>query len=174
MKEHWLYLKYVLRHKWYVFVACIKLGVPLHQAIIHDWTKFLPSEWLPYVRWFYGTQPFATRNDRPLGLNLPDSSIRECVKASFDEAWNHHQKRNLHHWQYWLLTMDSGETIALEIPQRFMLEMVADWIGAGKALGNPDTEGWFLTNKNRIRLHDSTRYAVGQAIKRAQRLGLIP
>ena len=31
--------------------------VPLWQAIIHDWTKFLPCEWFPYVQRFYGAAP---------------------------------------------------------------------------------------------------------------------
>lgn len=53
-RDHFAYLRYVVRHKVAVFRACRMLGVPLWRAIAHDWTKFLPCEWTPYVRWFYG------------------------------------------------------------------------------------------------------------------------
>ena len=51
--NHINYLKYVMRHKWYVFLACMRFKVNLWQAISHDWTKFTPSEWFPYVHTFY-------------------------------------------------------------------------------------------------------------------------
>lgn len=54
MKAHLLYLRYVLRHKWFVLVAGRRTGAPLWRLLIHDWSKFLPSEWAPYVQMFYG------------------------------------------------------------------------------------------------------------------------
>jgi len=36
MRRHWQYLKYVFRHKWFVLLAGIKLGVPLLQLVFHD------------------------------------------------------------------------------------------------------------------------------------------
>jgi hypothetical protein len=39
MRRHWMYLKSVLRHKWYVFLACLQFRVPLWSAILHDWDK---------------------------------------------------------------------------------------------------------------------------------------
>ena len=39
MRAHWAYFQYVMRHKRHVFVGCLRLGVPLHQAIIHDWVR---------------------------------------------------------------------------------------------------------------------------------------
>jgi uncharacterized protein DUF5662 len=158
MRAHFRYLWYVLRHKWYVFRACLVLRVPLHQAIIHDWQKFTPTEWRPYVETFYA----------------PDGSGRYQPSLAFDRAWLHHQHYGPHHWQYWILREDSGGIKALEMPKRFAREMVADWIGAGLALGKPDTEQWYLANKEKIVLHDSTRYLVTQLIKRAQRNGIIP
>ncbi len=41
MKRHINYFKYVVRHKWFVFLAGIKLGVPIMSLIIHDWDKFV-------------------------------------------------------------------------------------------------------------------------------------
>lgn len=90
MKRHIAYLKAVLRHKWFVFLACFRFGVPIWTAILHDWDKFLPDEWLPYARTFY----------------KPDGSGQYVEAPGFDTAWNAHQKRNKHHWQYWLLRYD--------------------------------------------------------------------
>lgn len=88
--RHLAYLKYVVRHKWFVFLEGRKMGVPLLNLILHDWTKFLPVEWGSYARAFY--QPDGK------GWYKPD--------PAFFVAWNHHQKHNRHHWQYWLLALD--------------------------------------------------------------------
>lgn len=142
MRAHLAYLKYVLRHKWFVFLACRQMGVPLWRAIVHDWTKFLPCEWAPYVRTFY----------------RPDGSKQYVESAEFAEAWNHHQKSNKHHWQYWLLTWDRGNTQPLEMPITYVREMVADWMGAGRAItGKLDTPAWYEKNKENIKLTLSTR-----------------
>lgn len=176
VKAHLRYLSYVLRHKYHVFVGCLALGVPLHQAIIHDWVKFLPIEWFPYVRQFYGYKPTEEEERRALMLGI-SIRTRADIKAAFDTAWNHHQKTQPHHWQYWVLVTDSDEPRlrALPIPQRFVLEMVADWYGAGMAItGKPELESWFLANKSKMVLEDGTYFRVTQAIQRAKRKGLIP
>lgn len=97
MKAHIEYLKYVLRHKWFVFWACLRLGVPFYIALIHDWTKFTPQEWGPYVRNFFN--PDGSRR-----------SVRDKTGAynpveqgeAFLMAWQHHESHNKHHWGYWL------------------------------------------------------------------------
>ena len=142
-----MYLNFLwslLRHKWFVFVECCRLGIPW-LGVIHDWTKFSPSEFIPYARWFYGGQ----RED----------------KAAFDVAWLHHQKRNRHHWQYWLLVNDDGHYITdpyskywtMSMPDRYRREMLADWRGAGRSYGNPDTTAWYKANRRNIILHFETR-----------------
>ena len=152
MRAHWAYFQYVMRHKWHVFVGCLRLGVPLHQAIIHDWVKFLPIEWDAYVRQFYN----------------PDGTKRGRGESStaFHFAWLHHQ-RQPHHWQAWLSIGDGGKLLALPIPQRFILEMVADWYGAGKAIsGKNDIAGWYSKMRERILLDPATRVEVEATIER--------
>jgi hypothetical protein len=149
MKKHWLYLKYVIRHKWFVFLACPQTGVSLWRALIHDWSKFLPCEWFAYVNSFYGGYAW---KDRP-----------DPIKLAFNRAWNHHQKFNKHHWQYWLLTNDSDNPKhrALRMPVKYAKEMVADWWGAGRAItGKWDAYNWYLKNKDQIMLDDTTRALV--------------
>lgn len=51
--KHLKYLSYILRHKWYVFVECCKRGI-YWRGFMHDMSKFLPSQWFPYVNYFYG------------------------------------------------------------------------------------------------------------------------
>jgi len=142
MARHWQYLKYVLRHKLYVFQECMKLRVPFLMAIFHDWDKFMPDEWLPYARCFYA----------------PDGSKQYQESEAFTLAWNLHQKRNKHHWQFWLITWDRGETEALPMPDLFRREMLADWRGAGRAInGKDDTIGWYTKQRDKMILHPETR-----------------
>lgn len=152
MRDHWQYLKYVLRHKWFVFQECWKLGIPF-QGIVHDLSKFSPTEWGPYVRSFYnpdGTPRKQRRN--------PDGSYDPGKQGDdFSRAWSHHQHHNPHHWQYWVLLCDDGTVECLHIPRRFRLEMLADWRGAGRAQGKPDTLAWYRANALKMQLHPDTR-----------------
>jgi hypothetical protein len=165
---HRKYGRYVARHKWFVFRECLRLGVPLHQAVLHDWSKLLPSEWLPYVRKFYGG-PYLPRDE---GGEVPAPGTRslEDVNRDFDRAWNRHQKRQPHHWQYHLLVRDTGEIVALPIPERFVREMVADWASAGLAItGTLDVAGWYARNRTKIVLENGTRRRVEALIDRHYR-----
>lgn len=116
MRPHLQYLAYVVRHKWFVFRAGLRTGAPLWRLLVHDWSKFTPAEWGPYVRKFYG------------GWERLDE---------FDQAWLHHQHHNPHHWQHWLLREDSGLLKLLRMPDDLVREMVADWMGAGRAIRLP-------------------------------------
>lgn len=133
-----IYLRYLwslLRHKWFVFVAGVRLdGIPLWRLVVHDWSKFLPSEFLPYARNFYGDYSKSPRD-------------REQVSADFDRAWLHHIHHNPHHWQHWLLVNDEDGTYPLPMARSYAREMVADWMGAGRAYtGSWDMSEWLEKN----------------------------
>lgn len=148
MTGHLRYARYLLRHKWFVFVAGLKTGAPPWRLVIHDWSKVTPAEWGPYVRSFYGPQP---RTD--------------AVKEEFDAAWLHHLHRNAHHWQYWVLREDDGGTKLLTMPLPLIREMVADWMGAGRAItGRWDIAEWYIANEQTIQLDRSTRIVVEELI----------
>jgi hypothetical protein len=146
------YLKYVLRHKWFVFRECLKLGVPLWIAILHDWDKFLPDEFIPYARYFHNPDGSKRQIRSATGYYKPT----DTGNAAFDWAWFLHAKRNKHHWQWWVLPTE-GENKVLPIPDVFRREMLADWRGAGKAQGTPDSLIWYQTNKDKLQLHADTR-----------------
>jgi hypothetical protein len=148
MRAHRLYLRYVLRHKWFVLVACVRLGIPW-RGLWHDWTKFLPVEWFPYVRLFYGKG--RTRE------SLGDYSADAVRDGDFEVAWNHHQKHNDHHWQYWVRVGDDGTLLCLPMFSAARREMLADWRGVGRALGDPDTQAWYLAHRDAMKLHPDTR-----------------
>lgn len=145
IRLHLKYLSYVLRHKWFVFLECLKLGVPIWTAIIHDWQKFTPIEWFPYVDYFF---------------RYPGKEKPLFVKESFDKAWHHHQMHGPHHWQYWLLVYDDqDETITIEMPDKYTREMLADWRGASRAkTGQDNTLSWYMERQERMRkvLHPNT------------------
>jgi len=150
MSPHLRYLSYLIRHKWFVFVAGLKVGAPLWRLIIHDWSKSLPSEWLAYVESFYGGH-----NPRP-----------QWVKEDFDRAWLRHQHRNDHHWQHWVLRNDDGSTKPLQMPIACAEEMVADWAGAGRAItGKWEVAAWYAKNHEKILLHPNTAAVVDAMLK---------
>jgi hypothetical protein len=141
VSAHLRYFSDVARHKWFVFRAGLKTGAPLWRLLIHDWSKLTPVEWGPYVRTFYAGD-----------LVRP---------GEFDRAWLHHQHRNPHHWQHWLLRLDDGPTEALRMPVPLVREMVADWMGAGRAItGRWGVADWYEANRDRIVLHPEVRVQV--------------
>lgn len=156
MKAHWQYLNYVLRHKWHVFLWCCRYGIPI-AGIVHDLSKLTPSEWFPYVDKFYGGK-WPERHYGDVRGALGDKYTQPWVDARFDEAWNHHQKRNPHHWQYWILLEDSGAVKPLNMPLRYRKEMLADWRGASIAInGKDNTREWYRANRDKMQLHPDTR-----------------
>ena len=150
--KHLKYLSYVVRHKWFVFLECCKLGIPF-LGIIHDISKFYPSEWTPYVNYFYGNKEGIKKGRDETGYYKAGDTVDE----KFNFAWLLHQKRNKHHWQWWILPIDDGSTKIFDIPIAYKKEMIADWFGAGRAQGTPDTLSWYKKNKDKMKLHPKTR-----------------
>lgn len=147
MRAHLLYGWYVIRHKWFVAVAGRKLGVPLWRLIIHDASKLTPAEWGPYVRRFYSGKAGALDK-----TNDPDD---------FHHAWVHHWHHNAHHWEHWLTFDGTGGYRPLRMPTVLVREMVADWMGAGRAItGQWDIIPWYSTNSTRMTLHPDVRQGV--------------
>ncbi len=190
------YLNYVIRHKWYVGMACFRNGL-YWRAIVHDLSKLLPSELIPYARFFYQAKKscyscthkvFGSQCDLDYSgigngyyANKCEDYEQTGIKTGrddtgyykptdtgdkeFDFAWLLHQKRNRHHWQWWILPEDEGGVKILEIPEKYLKEMLCDWIGAGKAQGfhspknDPlqETRKWWDSNNHKMQLHPNTR-----------------
>lgn len=142
MRYFWVALK----HKWYVLLAGFRVGLSLWQAVAHDLSKFSRTELPHYNRWF-----FVDHSD-------PDGWLG---------AWLHHQNHNPHHWEYWIVRTDhtqgKGDIVdeCLPMPEKYVREMIADWLGASKAhTGSWDMSRWLSGNLGKMRLHPATRLCV--------------
>lgn len=163
MNKHWNYLKYVMRHKYFVAVECFREGLYL-RGIIHDWHKFLPGEWFPYADFFYG----------PNGRNIRDKTgyykPTDTGSKAFDRAWFRHQKRGSHHWQWWVMPEDMRGVKILPMDDDAIREMLCDWCGASRAQGHGGWESdtgvfaWYAANGNKMQFHPDTRKRVEQLL----------
>jgi len=151
MKASLKYAWLTIKHRWFVLLAGMKIGAPIHRLILHDLSKFSPAELRHYGRQFFGEA------DDPLG---------------FSYAWLHHQRMNKHHWEAWIpITGHNRGGYAdmepLPMSPGYALEMVADWIGASRAYEGkwPDRDWpWLKKNFGEIKLHPDTRQFVSDMI----------
>ena len=115
---YWKHFKTICRHKWYVYQECKKCGL-LWQGIVHDLSKFGITEFCSSARYFQGNRSPIEAEKESIGYSL---------------AWLHHKGYNKHHWEYWTDFNDKdGSVIVNKIPTKYVIEMICDWIGAGKA-----------------------------------------
>lgn len=167
MKRYTQYLKYVLKHKWYVMRECFREGM-YWRGIMHDMSKFRPSEFVPYAKHFYHSDGTLIPIRDSTGYYKPT----DTGDPTFDFAWLLHQKHNRHHWQWWVLPEDDGGLKTMKMSPRYVKEMLCDWIGAGKANGfvSPadnrylETRVWYKKNKDNMVLHPETRKEVEEII----------
>lgn len=108
----------------------------------HDESKYSEEEWVPYRDRFYGHQ-------------------KDFDHAAFDRAWNHHQKCNPHHWNYWVLIndVDEPQLSAQEMPFEYIVELLCDWYSAGQYYGNTPSM-WYDKCKDKMILHPNTRVLI--------------
>jgi len=135
MRKYYLTLRYFVYHKWHVFKAAHRLGETL-LGIIHDWSKLLPDEFLPYAEHHYGQQ----RDE-----------------DGFWESQYRHQRRNKHHWQAWLISDGNGDVVPLPMPEKYIREMVADWVATGTLPGHKGPREFYERFGEEMILHPHTR-----------------
>ena len=140
MKLYLTYLWYIVKHKWFVFLECCKLDIPW-LGIVHDMSRFRLNEFLAY-----SASSAYNKENKP-----------SEIAQAFTYAWNDHQHRNKHHWEYWVhFDYHTHEMYCLPMPDKDCRELISDWRGAGKAQGIPNT-GWYEANRDKIKLHPDTR-----------------
>ena len=135
------YLFQVIRHKWFVLLAGIRIGgFPIWRLLIHDWSKFLPSEYSVYKKRF---------------------TSKEYTEEEWEKAWLHHIHFNPHHHEHWMI---KGQ--AIRMPDVFVKEMVIDWHGAGRGYqGSWDIQPWIDANYQKIVLHPESLEKLKSALK---------
>ncbi len=143
------YTKTVIPHKIEVYKAGIELATRFmnefdlkrmrHRLLYHDFSKFSCDEHYAYVQYNF--------NDK--------SKNSKGMKAMFEKAWNHHKHHNDHHPEHWLAVNRDGTTAPIEMDKLALMEMVADWIGAGKTYGST-LEEWLPKNIDKFVFHPKT------------------
>ena len=117
------HLHTVLHHKKLVAEGCFAVGL-YRQGLLHDLSKFQPTELLNGFRYFQG------------GMQSPNNGER--VVKGHSDSWIHHKGRNRHHYEYWndysIDAAKKGEfpIRAVRMPRRYVAEMLMDRIAASK------------------------------------------
>lgn len=149
MKNHLNYLKDILIHKKKVFVWCLRLKVPLWQAIVHDLSKFTPEEWFSSVNHYWNKDGSRKRR------GIWDKSNYADNQAIFLTKY-YHNLRNKHHWTHWIYIVyleKEIKTIPMEMPEIYVREMVADWFAMN---GEKNILGWYINNQAGMIFHPRT------------------
>ena len=107
----------VTRHRHRVIAHCFKAGIPM-RGLLHDLSKYSPTEFIPGVRLYKGTRS-------------PNEAERELY--GYSAAWLHHKGRNRHHFEYWNdYNPKTRRVEPIKMPLRFVKEMFCDRVAASK------------------------------------------
>ena len=144
MSKFFKHLNKILTHKRWVAHYCFMCGL-YRQGIMHDMSKFSPTEFWESVKYYQGTR----------------SPIDACKEdKGYSMAWFHHRGRNKHHWEFWMDDFEKG-SIPKKMPFKYALEMICDYLGAGRAYTGKgftmETEyNWWLKKKTTAKMHADT------------------
>jgi len=145
------YFKYIVEHKINVGIECCKEGLYWH-AITHDMSKFRPSEFIPYAKFFFS-------KNRTKVYNKDDENDENFLKG-----WLLHQKRNKHHWNFWVCLTRKDEIIPVPMPKKYVKQMICDWKGMSRKFGGYWVD-YYNDNKHAFILHQDTIDLIEQEIK---------
>lgn len=107
----------ITHHKILVMKHCFRVGL-YRQGLLHDMSKYMPSEFLVGCRYYQGTRS-------------PNNAERETTGCS--TAWLHHKGINKHHYEYWIdYGLNEPGLTGMKMPKRFVIEMFMDRIAASK------------------------------------------
>lgn len=126
IKRFFGHTKTVMKHKIEVAKICFKFGL-YWQGIVHDMSKFSPTEFIPSVKYYSGTRS-------PIEAEKEDKG--------YSMAWLHHKSKNKHHFWYWV-DYDMNQVQApVRIPLKYVYELLADTIAAGKVYSSNAGKEW--------------------------------
>lgn len=117
----------------------------------HDESKRWSAEYDAYDKYFYS----GNRSHK--------------VVEDFNYAWLHHIHHNPHHWQYWVLIEDDGDSKykPLEMPFKYIVEMICDWWSFSWRSGNlSEIFSWYDAHRSKMILGEKTRKTVESILDR--------
>ena len=113
------HLQTINHHKYLVMKECFEVGL-YKQGLLHDMSKYSPSEFWVGVMHYQGTRS-------------PNEGEREDY--GYSKAWMHHKGRNKHHFEYWIdYDVDGSRTVlaGMKMPVKYVAEMFCDRIAASR------------------------------------------
>lgn len=119
MFKAWMHFKTVTYHRYLVMQGCFKVGL-YKQGLLHDLSKYSPSEFLVGARYYQGNRS-------------PNNAEREDI--GYSSSWLHHKGRNKHHYEYWIDYSSRGipgGVAPVPMPDKYIIEMLMDRIAACK------------------------------------------
>lgn len=114
----WQHFRTINHHKYLVMKGCFRVGL-YKQGLLHDLSKYSPTEFLVGCKYYQGT---ASPNNR------------EREVKGYSSAWLHHKGRNKHHLEYWI-DYGAGEEknmVGMKMPLKYVVEMFIDRVAASK------------------------------------------
>lgn len=138
------------------FFSTLDLDKVSLQIYNHDRSKYTEDEFIGYCNHWYPLDGSEVEHDskKPEGDRL------------YDYAWSHHQHFNPHHSQYWLVVRDDGSVKPLDMPLKYVCELLADW--GSFHYNDPKEEKaaiWWKKNKKRFIMSDATVDAINRILK---------
>ena len=106
----------ITHHKMLVMHYCFKAGL-YKQGLLHDLSKYSPTEFMVGVRYFNGRK---------------SPNTFERAELGYSAAWLHHKGRNKHHFEYWIDNKPDGDRnmAGVKMPVKYVVEMFCDRIAA--------------------------------------------
>lgn len=140
MNKIFEHFKLITKHKWYVFKHCCKAHL-FRQGLTHDLSKYSPTEFFESVKYYNGKH----------------SPIDECKSIKgYSLAWLHHKGKNKHHFEYYIDNIN-GEQVAIQMPYKYALELICDYLGAGQAYSKSKINKRFYINEYEWWVNKSTK-----------------
>ena len=136
----------ITRHRHAVIRHCKKAGI-LRQGLMHDLSKYTPSEFFAGVRHYQGTRS-------------PNEEERRLF--GYSAAWLHHKGRNRHHFEYWTdYNPKEHRIMPVPMPLCYVAEMFCDRVAAskiyqGKNYNESHPYEYFLRGKQNRFIHQET------------------
>lgn len=130
----WKHFRTITHHRHLVMISCFRMGL-VWQGLTHDLSKYSPTEFLNGAKYYQGNR---------------SPNVAERADKGYSEAWMHHKGHNRHHYEYWTDLTPDRVYGPIEVPLRYVAEMVADRIAACKTyLGKDYYPGSELDYLNR-------------------------
>lgn len=157
------HFKTITRHKLLVMRGCFQVGL-YRQGLMHDLSKYSPIEFWVGCRYYQGNRS-------------PNNAERE--ERGYSSAWLHHKGRNRHHFEYWIdysIEQNAVPMAGVEMPRRYVAEMVMDRIAASKTYNGEaytvhDPLKYYLRGKHHYMMHPKTAKELEHLLRILDRKG---